>query len=180
MHEGKAQSGIYDEISTPKYAVAPLLKNIKVKGLTVWEPTGTQYANGIIDAVVEAGAKVLDTGDEDFFSIDPSDQYDIIITNPPYSKKYQFLRKCYELGKPFAMLLPLTTLEGKDRNILFEENGIQLLVMDKRVNFTGGKGSWFNVSWFCWNLLPFDLMFEKVYRNKKDISFKRTETTSVW
>jgi len=34
---------------------------------------------------------------------------DIIITNPPYSLKEEFFKRAYELGKPFAFLMPLTT-----------------------------------------------------------------------
>ena len=39
-------------------------------------------------------------------------QFDCIITNPPFSLKQEFLQRCYELGKPFALLLPLTTFES--------------------------------------------------------------------
>ena len=35
-----------------------------------------------------------------------------IITNPPFSLKDQFLAKCYESGLPFALIMPLTALEG--------------------------------------------------------------------
>lgn len=47
-----------------------------------------------------------------FFEYEPQ-HYDLIITNPPYSFKDQFLKRAFELDKPFMMLLPITTLEGK-------------------------------------------------------------------
>jgi hypothetical protein len=61
------------------------------------------------------------------------------------------------LGRPWAMLMPLTTLEGR-RQELFRRHGVELLLLDRRVNFEtpsgGGSGAWFPVAWFCWRLLP--------------------------
>mgnify|MGYP001615675510 FL=1 len=34
------------------------------------------------------------------------DEWDCIITNPPFSLKTEFLIRAYNLGKPFAFLLP--------------------------------------------------------------------------
>lgn len=92
---------------------------------------------------------------------------DCIVTNPPYSYKDQFIEMCYEIGIPFALLLPLTALEGKKRNYLFRTHGIQLIIPDKRFNFitpTGRSGknssSWFQTAWFTWKFnLPKDLNF---------------------
>lgn len=87
------------------------------------------------------------------------------ITNPPYSLKDEFLKKCYEYKKPFALLLPITTLEGVTRNRLFKKYGIELLVFDKRINYMSNKKScWFNTSWFCWHLLPHQLIFERLVK----------------
>jgi len=75
-----------------------------------------------------------------------------IITNPPYSLKDQFLARCYEHELPFALLLPVTALEGKKRQAMYKEHGMQLLVLPDRVNFhtpSGkGSGSWFHTDWF--------------------------------
>lgn len=61
--------------------------------------------------------------------------FDAIITNPPYSLKDRFLERCYSFGKFFALLMPLTALEGKKRNTLYRKYGINLLVFDRRVEF---------------------------------------------
>jgi len=78
---------------------------------------------------------------------------DMIITNPPYSLKDQFIARCYEHGKPFALLMPLTALEGKKRQPLYKENGLQLALLPRRVNFVPpsgkGSGAYFPVGWFC-------------------------------
>ena len=41
--------------------------------------------------------------------------FDMIITNPPYSLKDEFIKKCYEWNKPFCLLLPITAFERKAR-----------------------------------------------------------------
>ena len=45
----------------------------------------------------------------------------MIITNPPYSLKDEFIKKCYEWKKPFCLLLPITALEGKVRGKCLEK-----------------------------------------------------------
>lgn len=113
---------------------------------------------------MENGYNVISTSKESFdFLKDKVDfDFDMIITNPPYSIKDAFLQRCYEYNKPFALLLPLTALDGIKRNEMFSKNGVELLVLDKRIDFTGKKACWFNTSWFCWKLLNKEIIFEKV------------------
>lgn len=104
--------------------------------------------------------------DLNFLTDKPDFDFDIIITNPPYSLKDEFLKKCYEYGKPFALLLPITALEGVERGKMFREHGVELLVLDKRCDFLDNKKSnWFNTSWFCHNVLPQQLIFEELKKN---------------
>jgi hypothetical protein len=69
------------------------------------------------------------------------------------------------LGRPFAFLLPFTTFEGKARQALFREYGVQVIFLPKRVNFETPSGktdgtSWFPTAWFTHGLnLPQDLLF---------------------
>lgn len=95
----------------------------------------------------------------------------MIITNPPYSLKDEFIKKCYEWNKPFCLLLPITALEGKTRGKMFRKHGIEVLVLDGRVQFMENmikdynkkkSGNWFNTSWFCHNVLPQDLIFKEL------------------
>jgi hypothetical protein len=81
-------------------------------------------------------------------------KWGLIVSNPPYSIKNKFLKRAYQLGKPFMFLLPITTLEGVERNEMFRRNKIQLLIPDKRFEFSPEKkrGAWFQTSWFTWGL----------------------------
>ena len=152
----------FDNLYTPVEAILPLLKYIPQNIKTIWECCDS--GNSLITKTLEDyGGEVLSsdivTGKD--FLLD-FDQYvtdaDMIITNPPYSLKDQFLEKCYQYNKPFALLLPLTALEGIKRRQLYN-NGISVIVLDKRIDFTGKKSNWFNVSWFVWGLWKENRLF---------------------
>jgi hypothetical protein len=154
-----------DEFFTPAYAVEPLLKYIP-REWTIWEPTDTTGKSEIAKALRKHGNKVIATGktETDFlYGSVPRGGFDCVITNPPYSLKDDFLIRCYELEKPFALLLPITALEGVRRGSLFRDMGEQfgVLVLDRRVEFTGGS-VWFNVSWFCGGVLPSQIIFAQL------------------
>lgn len=152
-----------DELYTPREAVYPILKYLD-KSKIYWECTDFGNSN-IRKVLVENGFNVIATRKEefDFLKDDPLFKFDVIITNPPYSIKDKFLKRCYELDKPFALLLPLTALEGKERGKLYRKNGIELIVLDKRINFMKEKKNvWFNTSWFCCGICDKQLNFERV------------------
>lgn len=155
----------YDELYTPEYAISPLLKYLP-KDKIIWECTDFGSSN-ITKVLKKNGFQVISTHKKDFdFLKDTADfSFDIILTNPPYSLKNQFLQKCYEYKKPFCLLLPITSLEGIERGKMFREYGVELMVLDKRCNFiydNSKKNNWFNTSWFCWNILPSKLIFESL------------------
>lgn len=160
-------NGHTDEIYTPEYALNPLLPFIKKDFLIVWECAWGEGA--LATHLKNKGFNVLNK-DVDFFDFDLTDECDILITNPPYSKKDEFLKRAYELGKPFAFLMPLTTLEGIKRGALFKKYGLQLIIPNRRINFitpNGGSSSWFATAWFTWGLnLPKDVMFVELNRGE--------------
>jgi hypothetical protein len=158
-----------DNYYTPEYAIIPLLKYInKLKYADIWECCDPGNSK-ITKVLKENGFGVVSTDIQtgyNFFKYEPKD-YDIIITNPPYSLKTAFLKRCYELGKPFALLLPLTALEGIERSKLYRKYGIELLIFDKRIEFMNNKGKngcWFNTSWFCHRVLPERLIFHELIK----------------
>ena len=152
-----------DELYTPKEAILPILKYLD-KDKIYWECTDFGESN-ITKVLKENGFKVkhTDKNEIDFLKDSPDFEFDVIITNPPYSLKNEFLKKCYEYNKPFVLLLPLTALEGKERGKLYREQGIEVIVLDKRINFMKEKKNvWFNTSWFCRGICSKPLNFEKV------------------
>ena len=152
-----------DELYTPDEAIVPILKYLD-KDKIYWECTDFGESN-ITKVLQENGFKVIYTSKNeiDFLKDKPNFEFDVIITNPPYSLKNEFLKRCYEYNKPFALLLPLTALEGKERGKLYREKGIEVIVLDKRINFMKEKKNvWFNTSWFCHDICDKLLSFEKV------------------
>lgn len=152
-----------DELYTPEYAIKPLLKYLP-KNKIIWECTDFGSSN-ITKVLKESGFNVISTHkkDFDFLKDIPDFEFDIIITNPPYSLKDEFLRKCYEYKKPFCLLLPITSLEGIGRGKLYQKYGINVLVFDRRCEFMN-KSCYFNTSWFCWKILPKQLIFEELIK----------------
>jgi len=145
-------------------ALLPLIKYLPPPPLIIWECTDFGESK-ITKMLSELGYTVISTHRKDFnFLTHKADfEFDMIITNPPYSLKDGFLKKCYEYGKPFALLLPITALEGIERGKMYREHGIDLIILDRRINFMAGKsGNWFNTSWFTWGILDKSLIFECV------------------
>ena len=86
----------------------------------------------------------------------PSPEYDIMITNPPYSQKTQFIETAYKEGKPFLLLLPVQSLMTPKRMAMFKYFGITLLLVTPTPKFKCGKTGKSvsingEVAWFFWN-----------------------------
>lgn len=146
--------------------VAPLFPHIPLNR-TIWEPACGE--GQIVRAFEDAGYSVKGTdvlqGFDFLAPLATTDfGFDCIVTNPPYSKKDDWLERCFETGKPFALLLPNYALGGQRRCALYQKHGIELLVLPWRPTFTTPNGtvggSWFPVSWFCHGLgLPKQITF---------------------
>lgn len=140
-----------DDFQTPSIALNPLVPFLSNKWI-IWE---CAEGKGNLTRELDArGYKVIGTdilSGFDFLKWTPDD-YDCIITNPPYSLKQKFLARAYHLGKPFAFLLPLTTFETAKRQYYFKKYGLEVILFDKRINFVTpsgkGSGAWFAVAWF--------------------------------
>lgn len=137
------RQGSPDDFQTPPKALDPLLPYLK-KEWVIWE-----CANGngnLSNKLLYEGYEVISTDIKvcnfDFLTNKP-EFFDCIVTNPPFSLKEEFIARCFELGVPFALLLPLTTLESEKRHKIFRKYpGIQLIIPNKRYNFEtpSGKG----------------------------------------
>lgn len=164
-----------DEFYTPRYAIEPILEFIEPNS-TVWCPFDTSESR-FVELIREAGHNVIHSHiweGEDFFEYEP-EQYDYIISNPPYSLKTQVLTRLYELGKPFAMLLGIVgVFESKVRTDLFRNNKVEVLYLTTRVQYLESydqekttKSPPFQSAYVCSNVLPEQIMFRDL--NKKVI-----------
>jgi len=102
--------------------------------------------------------------DKDFFSYTP--EYDIIIDNPPFSKKNEILNKLNDLDKPFILICPSMMLSYKYFQTNFKDKNIQLIIPYKRMNFKHLNSNKKNYSppfasfYYCYKMnLPKDIIF---------------------
>lgn len=165
------RQGSPDDFQTPKEALDILIPYLN-KDWKIWECASGK--GNLVNALEQKGFDVLATDIIHGFDFvnhalaeDRKFKIDCIITNPPFSLKTEFIKRCFELNKPFALLLPLTTLESEKRQVFFRKHKIQLIIPNKRYNFETpsgkGSGSWFATAWFCYKMnLPNDLNFVEV------------------
>jgi len=117
----------HDDYMTPKYAwenIAHLIPKDKV----IWEAF---YGDGkSSDYLKELGFNVIHK-EVDFFE---NDLGDIIVSNPPFSKVKEIMKRLLQLDKPFILILPSSKIntsyfrEWKDK-------GLQIIIPRKRIHF---------------------------------------------
>ena len=176
LNKGYLQSDISvagDERYTLYYAVKPLLEFLPPpnEDYVIWCPFDESWS-AFVKTFKTAGYKVvygsLFSG-QDFFSYQP-EHWTIIISNPPFSKKDEVLKRCCQLGKPFALLLPANSIQGKSRFAIFQNN-IQLLCFDSRIGFhdkthmdAPQEGTSFGSAYFCRDVLPSKLELRQLVK----------------
>ena len=123
-----------DHYQTPMGVFDPVISYVP-KHYRIWEPACGQ--GNLVNDFTSKGYDVIGTDilyGNDFFSYEPN-EWDILITNPPFSIKDKWIKRCYDLDKPWILLLPLTALEGQFRQKLYREKGVNIMFFDKRINY---------------------------------------------
>ena len=92
--------------------------------------------------------------DKDFFNYEP-DKFDIIVSNPPFSRKLKiFKRIIFDFKKPFVLLMNMMSINYQEIGELFaKQNGnIQFIIPDKKVSFDGHTSS-FCSGYVCYKFI---------------------------
>jgi hypothetical protein len=125
-----------DEFYTPDYAIEPLFKHIKPNS-NIWCPFDTDQSL-FVKLFKNQGHNVINThltNGDNFFDI-ALPECDYIISNPPYSLKYEVFSRLFEIGKPFAMLVGVVGLfESQKRFNLFKDNDFEIMYFNKRISY---------------------------------------------
>lgn len=167
-----------DEYYTPPILVNALVEEYVDSDLTVWCPFDTKNSEFVLQ-LQDNGNDVIYSHlihGKDFFEYEPEEEYDAIISNPPFTKKMDVLERLFDIDKPFAMALGMPILNYQSIGKFFYDqqekgNDLELLIVDKKVSFDGNT-SMFNTSFFCYNFLPKQLIFKHLPHNNRTTNFE--------
>lgn len=153
----------FDCAWTPWHGAAPLLPYLPPHS-RIWECCAG--AGWLAQWLEEAGHTVIATdyadGHDALEWAPGSSEYDLIVTNPPFSLKYQFIARLFALGKPWALLVPYNTPGCATAKKARDAAGKswEELRLNTRINFHmpdsgfANSGAQMPVLWLCHGLLP--------------------------
>lgn len=153
----------YDDYMTPKSAWENISGFIP-KDKVIWEAFYGDGKSG--DYLRELGCKEVIHEPIDFFE---NNKGEIIVSNPPFSKKREILTRLKELGKPFILIMPSSSINTSYMRNLYKED-IQIIIPRKRIHFIkqidgevpeGYKSSCnFDCFYYCYKMnLPRDIVW---------------------
>lgn len=160
-----------DEFYTPDYAISPLLKYIKPNS-QIWCPFDTRESN-YVKILTENGHQVRNShisDGNDFFTLVSYWNTDYIISNPPYSLKFEVLSRLFETKIPFAMLVGVVGLfESQKRFNMFKNNDFEIMYFNKRISYFRSYSDPkpdlnppFSSVYVCQGILPERIVFEEI------------------
>ena len=159
--------GSNDECMTPDYGVVPILKYIPQDAI-IWCPFDKEDSE-FVKQIREMGNKVIAThidNGQDFYTYEPTEHWDCIISNPPFTNKRHIFERALSFNKTFALIMISTWLNDSAPKQLFKNKDLQLLMFDKRMKFKNNgeiqNKITFSSSYYCWNFLPKQIIMEEL------------------
>lgn len=157
-----------DEYYTPLKCVNMIVPYIMKSGYkSIWCPFDTEESN-FVKVFQKLGFQVnyghIFTG-QDFFDY-KEPQADIVVSNPPFSKREDILRRLYQWDEPFALIMNFNGLfDSKKRHEMFQNHGVQMLVPKGRMKFVHNEKGELNAPNFqsvyvCHKLLDSQIVFD--------------------
>lgn len=162
--------GKNDECYTPVYGVEPIVEFVRPEWI-VWCPFDTKESQFV--KILSKTNKVIYSHiseGEDFFSYEPKEHWDVIISNPPFTNKREVFERALSFNKPFALIMSNTWLNDSAPKQLFMQKDLQLLMFDKRMEFDNDVASnkiTFSSSYYCWNFLTKQIVMKNLNKTKK-------------
>lgn len=128
-----------DEWYTPREAVELIIPYLEGGGykkiLCPFDTIDSEFVKVLSEKGFDVTYSHIKTG-TDFFTINNLQDYDAIVSNPPFSKRQAILERLFESGVPFAMILNFNGLfDSKSRWKLFKDNSFELLIPLGRIHF---------------------------------------------
>ena len=153
-----------DFYPTPENVTTALSDYLKISGMTIWEPACGEghmarslEKSGAIVIATELNYQNYGLGGIDFLNSDYV-ECDAIITNPPFKYAEEFINKCIDFKKPFALLLKSQYWHSSKRKKLFDKHKpVAILPLTWRPDFhfgTKGGSPTMEVLWTVWDKEP--------------------------
>jgi len=118
----------HDDYMTPKYAWENI-KHLIPKNKVIWEAFYGDSKSG--QYLRELGFEVIHEP-IDFFE---NNLGEIIVSNPPFSKSKEVMKRLKELDKPFIIILPSSKINTSYFRDNFMNCGLQIIIPRKRIHF---------------------------------------------
>tara|TARA_R110002167_G_scaffold122776_1_gene301397 strand:+ start:5240 stop:5701 length:462 start_codon:yes stop_codon:yes gene_type:complete len=145
---------------TPKYAWENIAQYIP-KDKVIWEAFMGDGKSG--KYLQEMGHEVIHN-DNDFFE---SDEGDIVVSNPPFSKSKDVITRLKELDKPFILILPSSKINTQyfRENFKSTDTSLQIIIPRRRIQFVKNGTELqnkcnFDCFYYCYKIgLPRDIVW---------------------
>lgn len=121
----------FNDMYTPEIAMQYIIPFLDHK-LIYWESC---YGKGhMADILKRNGFKVVGNCNIDCLKEIPNN-WDFMITNPPFNGNKTFIKRAIELKKPFAFLIRLEHLGGVEALRLLQNLDFKVIIPEKRINY---------------------------------------------
>jgi hypothetical protein len=169
-----------DEYYTPRALIEPILPWINKwcelfkidnhREPIIWCPFDKADSEFVI-ALNAKHSHINDGGD--FFELVHNYEYDIAISNPPFSRKLDVFKALDKRQKPWMMLCSVMALNYNEVLEYFAKSSFgrfQMLMLTKKMSYNGGKVP-FNSSYYCRGVLEHDIEFCEVLEDNTGSRF---------
>jgi len=148
-----------DRCQTPRYGLEPLIPYLNPNWV-VWEPACGEglLSKALSEQVTEVISTDILSGIDFLHTPFASEVITAIVTNPPFTRKKEFMTRCYTLKRPFALLMPTETVSLLWFQELVSAHTPEpgIIWFNPRIQFKMpkmdwyGRGSQFATAWFTW------------------------------
>lgn len=154
----KQKDKVDDGYNTPHHCFEDIKDFIKNREkLVVYEPfiLNNKYSTSKASLISLGFKKVIAETTYDFFEMYDKFDYDIIISNPPFSIKQKIFKKIKEINKPFILIVPVSIITKKYFMDNFKDD-FQIIIPKKRIQFIKDDVQldrcWFDCVYICFKM----------------------------
>lgn len=120
---------------------------------------------------------VDEDGNGDFFKRIETQNFDLVISNPPFSLKLKIFKTLDSLNKPWALICNMMAINYQEIGEYFVNHPIGLIVPDKKVSFDGNTAS-FCSGYYCSESFFKGIKFVHLENNNSKQYFQPSEMIS--